>query len=345
MRISITGASGFIGSHLAEQARAEGHTVTCLVPEAPVVEEVPTIKMLEEIGCEIVYGDLRNADALARTVAGAEEVFHLAALPRFDASVPDSEYERINVVATADMLTASRAAGARRFVFVSRIEAVGVSTDGKPLTEASEPRPRNIYGLSKWRAEEEVRRFHREHGFHAVIARIGATYGPREYLVLRRIFRPASFGVYVLFGDRSALMEFCYVKNQIRGIRLCAEKGRPGETYFLSDPTPYSFKHVLTEVGKQLGRPLRLIPIPAPLAWMLALSFEATGKVLRFYPFYVKETGRPPMSRKTLGWALKSTVFCDVSKAQRELGYEAPYTLAEGLAETFSWCRQNGLLR
>jgi len=345
MRISITGASGFIGSHLAEHARAAGHEITGLVPEHPDPREVPTIELLEEIGCEIVRGDLRDVDALERVVAGADQVFHLAALPRYDASVPDSEYERINVTATVDLMAACQAAGVDRFVFASSIEAVGVSTDGQPLTESSPPNPRNVYGRSKWRAEEEVRRFHREHGLHTVIARIGATYGPREYLVLRRIFRPASYGVYVLLGDGSALMEFCYVKNQVQGIWLCAEKGRAGETYFLSDPTPYPLEHVLTEVGRQLGRRLWLVPIPAPLAWWMAVGFEAASKVLRFYPFYVAETGRPPMSRKTLGWALESTVFCDISKARRELGYEPSYTLAEGLAETFTWCRRHGLLR
>lgn len=345
MQISITGASGFIGSHLAEHARAAGHRVTCLVPEVLDDREAPTAQMLEEIGCDIVRGDLRDMKSLERVVKGADQVFHLAALPRFDASVPDSEYEAINVTATADMLAVAHAADVDKFVFVSSIEAVGVSTDGRPLTESSPPNPRNIYGLSKWRAEEVVREFHREHGLHAVIARIGATFGPREYLVLRRIFRPASYGVYVLLGDGSALMEFCYVKNQVHGIRLCADKGGAGETYFLSDPTPYPFKRVLTEVGQQLGRPLRLVPIPAPLAKVMAIGFEAASKVLRFYPFLIEETGRPPMSRATLAWALKSAVFCDVSKAQRELGYEAPYTLAEGLAETFAWCRRHDLLR
>lgn len=345
MRIAITGASGFIGSHLAEHARAAGHAVTGFVPETPEPHEAKTAQLLEEAGCDIVRGDLRDGDALARAVEGADQVFHLAALPRYDASVPDATYEQINVTATADLLAASRAAGVERFVFVSSIEAVGVSTDGQPLTERSPPHPRNVYGRSKWRAEEVVRAFHREHGFQAVIARIGITFGPREYLVLRRIFRPASYGLYVLFGDGSALMEFCYVKNQVQGIWLCAEKGRAGETYFLSDPTPYSFKQVLTEVGQQLGRPLRLVPIPAPVAWLMAIGFEGLGKVLRFYPFYVKETGRPPMSRKTLDWALKSTVFCDTSKAQRELGYQAPYTLGEGLAETFSWYRHHDLMR
>jgi len=345
MRIAITGASGFIGSHLTEYARAAGHAVTCLVPETPEAHEAQTVRLLEEIGCEVVRGDLRDVEALERTVEGADQVFHLAALPRYDASVPDSEYERINVTATYDVLAASQAAGVDRFVFVSSIEAVGVSTDGQPLTETSEPRPRNVYGRSKWRAEEVVREFHREHGFHAVIARIGATFGPREYLVLSRIFRPASYGLYLLLGDGSALMEFCYVKNQVQGIWLCADKGEAGETYFLSDPTPYSLKQVLSEVGQELGRPLLLIPIPAPLAWLMALGFEAASKVLRFYPFFIKETARPPMSRKTLSWALKSTVFCDTSKAQRELGYQAPYTLAEGLAETFAWCRSRKLLR
>lgn len=345
MRISITGASGFIGSHLAERVRAAGHAVTCLVPEAPAIREAPTVQLLEEIGCDIVRGDLRDVDTLERTVEGADQVFHLAALPRYDASVPDSEYERINVTATADLLAVSRAAGVDRFVFVSSIEAVGVSTDGRPLTESSPPNPRNVYGRSKWRAEEVVREFHREHGFHAVIARIGATFGPREYLVLHRIFRPASYGLYVLLGDGSALMEFCYVKNQVQGIWLCADKGRAGETYFLSDPTPYPFKQVLTEVGRQLGRPLLLVPIPAPLAWLVAVGFEAASKVLRFYPFLIEETGRPPMSRATLAWALKSAVFCDTSKAQCELGYQPQHTLAEGLAETFTWCRRHDLLR
>ena len=147
-----------------------------------------------------------------------------------------------------------------------------------------------------------------------------------------------------MFGKGDALIEFCYIKNQISGIKLVAEKGLAGQSYIISDERSYAFKDVIQEMAKAMDKKIFLLKIPYPLAWSMAVFFELASKIFKFYPFYVKETGRPPLSRPTLQWATKSAIYCDISKAMNELGYRQKYSLSEGLKETVEWYRDHGLL-
>ncbi|MBN1522103.1 MAG: NAD-dependent epimerase/dehydratase family protein [Candidatus Aureabacteria bacterium] len=338
MKILITGATGFIGSHLAESLKRDGHDVRCLHLKGD------NTGFLKELGCELVEGDLRDRNSLDKAVRGAEIVYHLAALSRYDATLGDEDYYCMNVEATRVLLQLGRTHGIRTFIYVSSIEGRGISQDGKPLTENSPSHPRNIYGKTKFQGEEVCRGFFRRYHMDVRIAIPPTTYGPREYLILQRIFRPVSRGFFILFGKGEALIEFCYIKNQIDGIKRILEKGRAGESYIISDERPYAFREVIEEMARQMNKKVFLLKIPYWAAWTVAVFFELSSRIFKFYPFYVKETGRPPLSRPTLQWAVKSAVFCDIAKAKRELGYKPPFSLSHGLSETIQWYRENGLL-
>jgi len=330
--VLVTGAAGFIGSHLVDSLKSRGYQIRGFMHGAD-----PAFPLTE--GVEWIRGDLKNEEDCRRAVANCEIVFHLAALSRHDAKVPDREYMRVNVGATRSLLEASHEHGIRKFIFVSSIEAVGISTDGHPLTEESEAHPRNIYGKSKLEAEKVVQSFHRIKGLDCVIVRLGCTYGPGEKLMFERMFKPIRRGIYPIFGDGNALMEFGFVKNQVHGILQAAEHGKAGEVYFLSDPRPYRFKAVVSEIGRQMGVPVRLIFIPNRLAWVLALTWELASRIFPIRPFYIKETGRPAFSRNTVRWATKSVLFCDNSKAKNEIQYAPPYSLEDGIKESVDWYR------
>ncbi|MDD5677973.1 MAG: NAD-dependent epimerase/dehydratase family protein [Kiritimatiellae bacterium] len=337
--ILVTGAAGFIGSQLVASLSADGLPVRALVLPGS------NLSNLKESGAEIVPGDIRDPACLGAAMRNIATVYHLAAISRHDAKICEAEYHAVNVEGTKNILESAAAAGVRRVVFTGTIEAVGLSRDGSPLTEDSPQNPRNIYGRTKLEAENLVRAFNSQQGVETVVVRPPMTYGPREMLLLTRMFKLIAKGFYPLIGSGKALTEFCYVKNQVHGIRLAADRGRPGEVYFISDERPYAIEEIIDAIAAELGvRPWKP-HIPVPLARSMGLTLELLAKVLPFYPFIIPQTGRPPFSRKSVAWLSESRLFVDISKARRELGYLPVYDLAQGIRETVQWYIHMGLLR
>ncbi len=335
----VTGANGFIGSHLVESLCADGIPVRALVLPGSDASN------LAGTPAELVEGDIRQPDSLRVAMRDVDVVFHLAAISRHDANISDEEYFRINVEGTRNVLDAARAAGVRRVLFTATIEAVGTSKDGAPLTEETPQCPRNVYGRSKLEAENLVREYCRSTGFDTVVVRPPMIYGPRDVILCVRLFGIIRKGIYPLIGDGRALTEFCYVKNQVHGLRLAAERGRPGEVYFISDERSYTIEEIVRAIADVMGVKVLTPHMPVPFALAVGLGFEILSKVFRFYPFLIPQTGRPPFSRKTVEWTSESRLYCDISKARRELGYAPRYSLSEGIGETVAWYREKGLIR
>ena len=338
-QVLVTGAAGFIGSHLVDSLAADGMAVRSFVLPGS------DLSNLQDCRSEIVYGDIRDPASLRQAMRGIDIVYHLAAISRHDVNVPNADYQAVNVQGTKNVLAAADAAGVRRVVFTATIEAVGMSKDGRPLTEDSPQTPRNIYGKTKLDAEILVRAYQARHDMATVVVRPPMTYGPRELILCARLFRPIQRGIYPLVGDGQALTEFCFVRNQVHGIRLAAERGRNREVYFISDERPYTIEEVVRTIAGELGVRLIMPHLPVAVAYGIGLALEALSKVLRFHPFVIPQTGRPPFSRKTVAWTSESRLFVDISKARRELGYTPAYPLRDGIRETIQWYRRQGHLK
>lgn len=344
-KVLVTGAAGFIGSHLVDALIADGIPVRSLVKPESNLSNLSEGSLSQDSRSEIVYGDVKDLSSLRRAMEGVDVVYHLAAVSRHDANVTEAEYHETNVEGTRNVLEAGRLTGVRRVVFTGTIEATGMSKDGKPLNEETPPAPRNIYGKTKLEAEILVRAYHAQHGMETVVVRPPMTYGPRDLILCQRFFRVIQRGFYPLIGNGKALTEFCFVKNQVHGIRLAAEKGKPGEVYFISDERSYEIEEIVKAIAAELGVSVVTPHLPVPLALGIGLTFELLSKIFRFYPFVIPQTGRPPFSRKTVEWTSKSSLFCDISKARRELDYKPPYSLSQGIRETVGWYKEHGHLR
>jgi len=338
-KVLVTGAAGFIGSHLVDALTADGIAVRSFIK---IGDDVAN---LSESQSEIVSGDLRDVESLKRAMEGIETVYHLAAISRYDLNVPEDEYRAVNVEGTRNVLKCAEQAGVKSFLFTATIEAVGLSEKGDPLTEESPPCPRNIYGITKQDAEDLVTSYNSPSGMKTVVVRPPMTYGPREMILCSRLFKVIQRGIYPLVGSGEALTEFCYVKNQVQGIRLAAEKGRSGEVYFISDDESYMIRNVVKAIAEELGVKVITPHLPIPVALVIGFVFEILAKVLRFYPFVIPQTGRPPFSRKTVKWTSESKLYCDISKARQELGFNPEFTLEEGIRETVAWYRRHGHMK
>jgi nucleoside-diphosphate-sugar epimerase len=164
-------------------------------------------------------------------------------------------------------------------------------------------------------------------------------------LHLKRLFKLVKTGFYPVMGDGQALMEFCYVGNVVAGLILAARsKQAIGRTYYISDERSYTITEVLNAIAKAEGVKLRIIHLPTPVGNAIGLTVETFGKVFRFWPFIVKETGRPTFSRNTVRWSTGNTWICSTEKAKRELGYEPAVSLQEGVQRTVEWYKSVGAL-
>src|SRR5574340_25657 len=203
MRALVTGATGFVGSHLAERLVGEGWQVRCMVRRTSSLRWLPP-------GVETVYGELASGEGVGEAVHGADAVFHVAGVTKARRA---AEFYEGNVRATANLLEA--AGDVPRFVHVSSLAAAGPGAD---LSEDNPPRPVSDYGRSKLEAEKLARG-------RAVIIRPPVVFGPRDTDVLQ-IFRAVNRGRMVRIGRRDSFFSFIYVKDLAEALAARSEERR-----------------------------------------------------------------------------------------------------------------------
>lgn len=314
----VTGAAGFIGSHLVEALLARGEPVRVLIR--------PTSSRCFLPRSEIVLGDLATGAGVAEALNGIDTVFHVAGVTK---ALRPEEYHRGNVQASRNL---ARAAAGKplQFVHVSSLAAIGPST-GAPVTEDAEPHPVTRYGQSKLEAEEAVRALKPD----AVIVRPPVVYGPRDTGVLQ-VLKPLSRGwaLEIAGGDRwfSAI----YVKDLVEGLLAVAScPAAAGRAYFLSHREPVSWKDLTVAAGRVIGRQPHALRVPKAAAFAVAVLAETWSRL----------AGRPGiLSRDKVQEALCPAWTCDCQRASNELGFEARTPLQAGIAETLAWYKEAGWL-
>ena len=319
MRAVITGGGGFIGSHLIEALVARGDSVVCIErPGAPM-------GWLRDLPIDYRDTGLQDVSALSEACDGADVVFHLAALT--EARSP-REYYLVNTEGTAQVLKAAAAhnGGAPRVVFLSSLAAAGPCRNGELLSPDTIPNPLSHYGHSKLLAEVLV---------HAYLDRVPATilrftsvYGPREKGVLK-LFRMIKHGVALTIGGWDREVSMLYVRDAVQGLLEAADTPRAvGHTYCLAHPEPVTWRSVVDAIGHALHREPRLVSVPAAVARVVALAVEGCAKVRHQAAVLNRDRVRELTQQR---WV------CDVSPAERELGFAPAYPVLRGTDETARW--------
>jgi nucleoside-diphosphate-sugar epimerase len=325
MRIAVTGATGFIGSHLAENLTAAGHEVTVLVrsPER--------LAWIRHLPVRVVYGDLEHSDALRELTAGQEVVVHAAGLTL---AAKRDEFIRVNVGGSVRLLSAVLAStpGLRRFVYFSSQAAMGPSPAGASLEEDAPRRPISAYGESKSLAEQELARF--ADRVPITFIRPPWVYGPRDRATLV-YFRLAVRGLRIVAGPRNRC-SVVHVANLVQGIRLAAESTLPGtRAYFFTDDEDWTIEQLARIMADATGRRTVRVPVPAALVAVVAAANELAATV----------THRPPLvGWRKLGEVRNPCWLVSDRRAREELGYRPVVRTEQGMAETAAWYRAEGWL-
>ena len=300
MRTLVTGAAGFVGSHLCEDLVRRGDEVVgvdCFLANyAREIKESQIAALRGMLGFELIESAILDLD-LKTALAGVDRVFHLAALPGVRPSWGSafSDYLSHNVMATQALLEACMQAGVRRFVYASSSSVYG-DTDVLPMREDAVPRPYSPYGVTKLAAEHMVRLYHRNFGLPTVSVRYFTVYGPRQRpdMAIQRFLLAARDQTAVrIFGDGSQSRDFTYVADIVEGTRRAAETGEPGAVYNIGGGSRVTLGELIGMIEAVAGASLKIEREPAKPGDVRSTEADCrlAQEILDFIPTVTLEDG------------------------------------------------------
>lgn len=337
MKILITGASGFIGSFIVEEALRRGMDTWAAVRRSS------SKKYLADERIHFIELNLDDEQELTEQLRGHEfdYVVHAAGVTK---CIDPHDFRRINTEGTQHLVQALLALHMplRKFVYLSSLSVFGAIREQQPYEEIREtdmPHPNTAYGRSKLEAEQflDALPLSLQDGkpFPYVVLRPTGVYGPRErdyFLMAKSIRQHSDFAV----GYKRQDITFVYVKDVVQAVFLACEKGQPGRKYFLSDGQVYQSTTFSDLIIRELGSP-----------WCLRL--RAPIWVLRVVTFFGDLAGRltgkiSALNNDKYHILRQRNWRCDIEPARRELGYEPRYLLDEGVRLTVKWYKENNWL-
>lgn len=334
--VLVTGASGFIGTHLVRRLIEQGNQVSCLVRPTSRIEE------LKSAGAQLIEGEATDRVSIERALAEsqAQVVFHLAGLVK---TVRKTDFARVNVGGIEAITAACVNRHERtKLIVVSSLAAAGPCTGDQPRVENDLPTPVSAYGRSKLAGELTAARYAGE--MEITIVRPPIVFGSGDRGVLE-MFRPiARSGLHVVPGWKERRVSLIHVADLVALLLLAAEKGerlrpdgaRGHGVYFVAAETNPTYAELGQAIAMALGKKRAMVlHLPEPLVQLVGLCGDALAQIRR-QPGWVNSD--------KMTEALAGSWMCSSAKAQTQLGWSPATTLAERLRETGQWYRQAGWL-
>lgn len=324
MTTLVTGAAGFLGSHVARQLTARGENVRVLVRASS------SNRAIADLPLEYVTGDLRDKTSLQRAMNGVHRVFHVAADYRLWAKNPQDIYDS-NVGGTQNLLEAAKQASIERLIYTSTVATIAVDRPALPneFTDAKLGEMVGHYKRSKWMAEREVLQAAKD-GLPVIVAMPTTPVGPWDW-------KPTPTGKIIvdfLNGKMPGYVEtglnFIGVEDCAVGHLLVAEKGKIGERYLLGGEN-LTLKQVLDTLARLTGLPAPKLKIPHALALGVAYAETAFSRLI----------GREPQIPVEGVKIAAHVMFVDCTRARRELGFKSG-PVVDALERAVRWYEANG---
>jgi nucleoside-diphosphate-sugar epimerase len=319
VKVFVTGGTGFIGGEVARQLRARGDEVACLVRSPEKASK------LTELGCELVSGDLGDAEALRNGMQGCDGVVHAAAM--YEVGIPAKQHPAMyeaNVRGTERVLQAALEVKVPKIVYVSTVGAFG-NTHGKVVDESYEHPGKEFtsyYEETKLEGHRIAKRMMLEEGLPAVIVQPGGVYGPGDTSQIADLLGEFFAGRLFLLPFPDLGICLSHVEDIAGGIVLALDKGTVGETYVISGPAT-TMREAIETVASASGRKAPKRALPTPVLKALTPIGPLVGKL----------AGQPPNLRELISSGDGVTFWASYEKASRELGY-APRGMDEGMRQT-----------
>ncbi|HXR04190.1 MAG TPA: NAD(P)-dependent oxidoreductase [Verrucomicrobiae bacterium] len=326
MKVLLTGASGFVGSHILDSLCARRiDTVVLLRPTSNkrfIEAHLPQLTV-----CTGSIGDRQSLDAALREVT---HVIHCAGCTK---ALRLPEFYEINHIGTRNLVEAinRRPGQIERLVHISSLAAGGPATPDRPAREDDPPRPVSEYGKSKLAGEQEVRQCKSDY----VIVRPPAVYGPRDDAFLP-FFKAIKVHFQLRVGSRPLALSLVFVKDLAEAVAGCLTSSAAVRKTFYAASPEITNAHALTgEMASQMGTWTLKIPVPSAALWPVCLLQEAVSRL----------TGKPSVLDRQKYVELSAPGWvCDTTHLQQELGIVCATGLQKGLAGTLAWYRQHGWL-
>jgi nucleoside-diphosphate-sugar epimerase len=328
MKILITGASGFIGSFIVEEALKRGFETWAAMRKSS------SKAYLQDERIKFIELNLNSKAQLVEQLKGKDfdYVVHAAGVTK---CLNKADFHRINTEGTKNLVEALLEVKMplKRFVFISSLSVFGAIKEKMPYDEIREndtPQPNTAYGKSKLEAEQYLDTIGSRIPY--IILRPTGVYGPKEkdyFIMAKSIKQHSDFAV----GYQRQDITFVYVTDVVQAVFLALEKGENGRKYFLSDGEVYQSTTFSDLIHEELGRPW-WIRITAPV-WIL--------RIVTFFGEYVgRMTGKVTALNNDKYNILKQRNWrCDIEPARKELGYDPKVQLAEGVKTTIKWYKDN----
>lgn len=325
-KIFLTGATGLVGSFVAEQLTAQKHHVTCLVRKSS------NLQYIRDLPVELVTGSLLEPDSFKDAMKDAEYIFHIAGVTK---AIEKSEYYLGNVTGTANLLETAKKVhlSLRRIILVSSQAAVGPSPSARPIDENHPCRPVTDYGQSKLGAEHIAVSYMQY--LPITIVRPSSVYGPRDTDVYY-FFKNIRKGLNLQVGGTNQLVSLVYVEDLAAGIIAAAFSPHTvNETYFLCEEPPYHWSFVAEVTSDVMQVNYRTIKVPSILASGVAGIIEFISQWQKRPTILNRQKIREV---KQPFWAISS------QKAKNDFDYQTTFPLREGITKTIRWYEQKGWL-
>lgn len=333
MKILITGAAGFIGSHLVDLLLEEGVPVNrlrLLIPTGESLKNLPKEKF------DIVRGDIRDKKVIKKAMQGIDIIYHLAARIDFDGKSYE-EYEIINVEGTQNLLDECINKKIKKFVFFSSIGVFGLPAGIGNIVNWDEKHPKtytNFYGQSKLEGEERVVEAYEKWGIPYAIIRPASVYGPREQGPTLALYKAIKNNQFIMIGNGLNKMHYVYVKDLVKAARLAEQSPKKSGDYIIAGAEPETLREIVKFISASIDKKVPNFYIPKNIALPLSYVLNSIGRLLGIKsPLF-------PSRVKTM----TTTYFYNIKKAKAELGYNPKVNFKKGAEITGDWYIQNNLL-